>query len=57
MVETYLKHGSKHAKTHNTTFSGHFPLLNFGHPFMFSHASTSDSGNGEKWDIPDVPAR
>lgn len=31
------------ALTHNTTFSGHFALPNFGHPFMFSAASTCDS--------------
>jgi hypothetical protein len=36
--------------THNTTFSGHFALPNFGHPFMVSTAPISDSGNGEKWD-------
>jgi hypothetical protein len=35
-------------ETHNTTFSGHFALPNFGHPFMFANGLTSDSGNGEK---------
>jgi hypothetical protein len=33
-------------KTHNTTFSGHFALPNFGHPFMFADTSTGDGGIG-----------
>lgn len=43
--------------TQNTTFSGHFALPNFGHPFMVSAAPTSDSGDGEKWDISAVHKR
>lgn len=41
--------------THNTTFSGHFALPNFGHPFMFADGLTSESGNGEKWGKAVVP--
>jgi hypothetical protein len=33
-----------------------FRAPNFGHPFMFANASTSDGGNDEKWDTPAVSA-
>lgn len=35
--------------TQNPTFSDYVALPDFGHPFMFSDVSTSDSGNGDKW--------
>lgn len=43
--------------THNTTFSGHFALPNFGRPFIIADGLTSDSGNSEKWDKSVIPAR